>query len=486
MDIATRIKSIRETIGYEYTRPDPNRLIALIDSLWASQKAIQYLRDDRGLTDETIKHFKLGYDQGQNAISIPVFKGGELVNFKYRLLDNPHQRYSGEANAEPWVYNEQGFEAAQKKGAVLLVEGEFDCMMAYQAGITNVVSPSSGKDSYNLWFDKLDAIPRIYIAYDNDKGGTETGNQLAERLGAERCWKINYQDCKDANEFLKKHTKEEFRALLKGAKPFLSQQFQTVGDVIQKLKSGGKPVIETKFIPNVKFERGWMAVISGRSNVGKTSYVLNVASELAEKGLGVLILPFERGIESVGERFLQVRYKRSKQDFLVFDEADWGKLIQDAADLPLYFAMPNKEEVADMIVKAKKHLNVQVVIIDHLDYLVRQINSNRGDTIMDTLQQLKRVAEEHGVLLLIVSHIRKIEKAGEFITKSRRPNIEDLKGSSSLYQDPEVVVMLSETEVENNIYVDVLKNKGEMGGREFYLERSTGEYIDGLMDNTDI
>ena len=82
------------------------------------------------------------------------------------------------------------------------------------------------------------------------------------------------------------------------------------------------------------------------------------------------------------------------------------------------------------------------------------------------------------MVLLIVSHIRKIEKAGEFISRSRKPNIEDLKGSSSLYQDPEVVIMLSETTEDDEISVDILKNKGDMLSKVFHFDRGTGVYKD--------
>jgi len=93
-----------------------------------------------------------------------------------------------------------------------------------------------------------------------------------------------------------------------------------------------------------------------------------------------------------------------------------------------------------------------------------------------SLQQLKKVAEDNGVILLIVSHVRKTERAGEVIARNKRPNIEDLKGSSSLYQDPEVVVMLSQNDSDYEMYVDVLKNKGEMQGKVFQFDRSSGVY----------
>jgi len=476
--IGDRIQSLRDTMGVSYIKPDPAKVDTLVVALWQSQHAIDYLVKSRNLTEETIRHFKLGFDTSTNAISIPVYKGGELVNIKYRRIDPQEKsKYIGESGAEAWLFNEEGVEVGRKRGRILVVEGEIDCMSAWQAGVTNVVSPSAGKDSFGVWLEQIDSIPSIYIAYDNDEGGKSGARKLADRLGNDKCFDINYPDVKDANEFLMKHTPTEFRELLKEAKPFIRQQFKTVGDIIHQLRTGVDGSIQTQFIPGVKFQRGWMAVISGRTNVGKTSYVMNIANDLASQGVGVLIMPFERGIESVGERFLHVRYKSSQQDFALKNDNEWDKIINDVIDLPVHFAMPDKEEIIDFIVRSKRYFDTKVVIVDHLDYLVRQLSGgNRGDAIADTLQQLKKVAEDAGVVLMIVSHIRKIERPGDFIARSKRPNIEDLKGSSSLYQDPEVVVMLSETQEDGEIFVDVLKNKGEMLGRAYNFDKSTGEY----------
>lgn len=485
VSISDRIKSMRETMGVEYTRPDPARLDAMILALQNSSEAKTYLRDKRGMTEDTMVHFKLGFDADKNAIAIPLFKNGELINIKYRFLepgDGP--RYIGEPGAETWVFNEDGLNYAHTKGTVLIVEGEFDAMAVWQSGSKNVISPSSGKDSFGVWLELLEKVPRVYIAYDNDEGGKTAADKLASRLGTEKCTKVVYEDAKDANEYLMKHTPDEFRQLVKSSKPMMQQQFKTVGDVIGMLQKGLGHFIDTRLIPGVKFQRGWMAILSGRSNVGKTSYVMNIANDIASKGTGVLILPFERGIESVGQRLVQVVFDAKQDDFSMWTEADWTAAKTKCSDIPIYFAMPSKEDTIDFIIKAKRYLNAEVVIVDHLDYMIRQVNSSRGDVIMDTLQQLKRVAEENGIVLLIVTHIRKIEKAGEFIARNKRPNIEDLKGSSSLYQDPEVVVMLSETNKDSEILVDVLKNKGEMMNKIFVFDRATGVYHDSFGTST--
>lgn len=476
--IKTKIQSLRETIGKNWIRPDPKKLEQYIENLQNTQHAVDYLKNERGFSDATIEHFRLGYNQETNSIAIPIFKNGELVNIKYRLLDG-ETRYTSERGAETWIYNEEGIEEAKKKGAVIVVEGEFDLMMVWQSGITNVISPASGKDSYGVWIEKLDNIPKVWIAYDNDIGGKETGIKIAERLGVEKCFEVNYPiGFKDANDYLKKHTKEDFKVLIKNAKPYYTYRFKNLGDIVASMRKGDDHIIKLDFIPKVKIDRDWLIVISGKSNIGKTSYVMNIADELIKKHIPTLIMPFERGIENVGKRFMQIKFEKSSEDFKFLDEEEWNTVISDCVEAPIYFSLPKKDEIIDVIVKSKRLFDTRFVIIDHLDYIVRNTTGNKEAEIGQTLQTLKRVAEEHGIIMLIVTHIRKIDSAGA--QTQRKPNIEDLKGSASLYQDPECVVLLDGD--TSQIHVNVVKNKGEMTSKTFTFDPTTGKLTDNVDD----
>ena len=368
-------------------------------------------------------------------------------------------------------------------GAVLIVEGEFDLMSTWQHGIKNVISPASGKDSYGIWLEQLDHIPKVYIAYDNDTAGKEASMKMADRIGIDKCFEVEYPEgTKDANEFFKKHTFEEFKEMVGNATPYYSYQFKGVGDIISSLRNQKDEALKLGFIPQVEMEKDWLLMVSGVSNVGKTAYVLNVADELASKGTPVLVLPFERGIESVGKRYLQVKFDKTNDDFLFLNDGEWDSLTDECIETPIYFALPKKQELIETIIKARRLFDTKVVIIDHLDYIVRQGSGSKEVEIADTLQNLKRVAEDNGVILIIVTHIRKIDSAGAIT--SRKPSIEDLKGSSSLYQDPECVIMLT-SQTEGTIDVDVLKNKGEMGRATFSFNKATGklsEQPDGFDD----
>lgn len=165
---------------------------------------------------------------------------------------------------------------------------------------------------------------------------------------------------------------------------------------------------------------------------------------------------------------------KTQQDFSFMNDEEYRDLVRRCVHKPIYFATPKKDEIIETITSGKRLFDTQVVIVDHIDYLIRHTGGNRENDISDTLQDLKRVAEDHGIILIIVSHVRKVE--GE-------ANMEDLKGSSSLYNDPECVVMLKSME-GNQIRVEVAKNKGEQSFKTFDITKNTGKMSLTEIDQT--
>lgn len=474
--ISQKIQSLRDTVGVNYIKPSNDKVLLMCKNLKESSYALDYLRITRNLSNETIEHFKLGYDIEKNAISIPVYKREELINIRYRMLNKDSKvKYIQEKGAEVWLYNEDGISKAQSKGGILIVEGEFDCMSAWQAGFKNVISPASGKDSYGVWIDLLDSIPKIYISYDNDKAGRNASRLFAERIGTNKCFEVLYpEDTKDANDFFQKYNSEKYKELLHQAKPFYKYKYKDVKDVIHLLREKIDNVLKSRFIPFVEFEEEYIAVLSGVSNVGKTSVVLNIANELSNKNIPVLVFPIERGIRDMVKRFLQIRYNKTKNDVRNIEEDEWDtKIIPDVVNLPLYFSIPTKTNVEETIIQAKKYFGIKIVIVDHLDLLVRNDDpKNLNVETSKTIQVFKRLAQEYSIIFILVHHIKKIENNGSI---TRKPRKEDLKGTSTLYQDPEVVILLSAPEKDlTQIEIDVVENKGTMGSRIYEFNVETG------------
>lgn len=476
MGITDKIQSLRDMVSdvRQYIRPDPEKLERFKTALNESEEARSYLKIDRGFSQDTIDHFNLGYDPDRNAIVIPIFKNNELVNLRYRLISpkDKQAKYIQEKDCEVWLYNEQGIDAGLKKGSVLVVEGEFDCMATWQSGIKNVVSPASGKDSYGIWLELLDPLPEVCIAYDNDKAGKEASYKFADRIGIEKCKEIVYPEgCKDANDFFKKYKREDFIELYKNSRPFYTRKYNDLFDVINLIREDSEDKLELDILPQVKLTPDHLIAIAGGTNVGKTGYVLNIAKKLAEKDIPTLILPYERGIQTVGSRFLQVLTDKTEDQMKKLSSDDWDKMIRKVSTTPIYFSLPSKDDYKDIIIKAKRILGIKAVIVDHLDYMIRGGTGTEESAIRSTLHELKALAIEHQVMMFIVTHTRRVHTAGG--EKNKKPTLHDIRGSTSVEQDSETVVMLDRTS-DTEMEIDIQKNKGRMTSKVFNIDYDTG------------
>jgi twinkle protein len=491
MGISDKISSLRDMVSdvRSYIRPDPERLKAYQSNLLANEEALSYLKIDRGLAQDTIDYFGLGYDIERNAIVIPVFKNNELVNMRYRMISPAEKqpKYTQEKDCEVWLFNEKALDVGLKKGAVLVVEGEFDCMATWQSGIKNVVSPASGKDSYGIWLELLDPIPEVYIAYDNDKAGKDASYKFAERIGIERCKEVSYpEDVKDANEFFKKYKKEDFRTILSEARPFYTRKYNDLIDVINLLREDHEEKLQLDILPDVKLTPDHLVSIAGSTNAGKTMYALNIAKRLAEKDIPTLVLPFERGIQVVGSRFLSVLLDKTDEEMRTSTSEEWAKTIKKIASLPLYFSIPKRDETIEVLTKAKRILGIKAVIVDHLDYMIRGAAGTEEANIRSSLHELKEFAIANQIMMFVVTHTRRVHQAGG--EQNKKPTMHDIRGSTAVEQDSETVIILhkySDAEME----VDIQKNKGKMTTRLYNADYSTGvigKAVDRAMTIDDI
>jgi twinkle protein len=474
MDLKNKIRSLQETLNVEYKKPDPKRLEEMELAVRGSP-AWDYLTKERGFNEETIANFRLGYDSKKNAVAIPHFKNGELINIKYRFLNPKDTRYTSEAGAEPWVYNDEGLVVGKEKGAVAIAEGEFDCMALWQMGFKNVISPGSGANSYGIWIEVVDTIKQVWIAYDNDEPGQTAAKELAHRVGVEKCRNVLYPTgVKDANEFMLKHTPSDLRGLFAKSSLFIKNEFSSLPDIIQDMIANPRPYFQTYLFPEVKIYPDNLTVLSGVTNAGKTDVALNVSLDLARQGVPVLILPMERGVYNVGRRLIQIAIGRTEDEIETLTKEEVEAATRDIASLPIFFSMPGREKLGETIARAKRVYNIQYVVIDMINQLVRNVG-NEASAISDTMRDLKKLTESLPIAMCVVAHIRKLGP-GEKIS------MDSLKGSNSLSTDPETVVLLDRNEVDKYLEVNVAKNKGKMRVKRFVPNPETGRITDTYDD----
>ncbi|KAG5515988.1 hypothetical protein RHGRI_036881 [Rhododendron griersonianum] len=186
------------------------------------EKLISYFAERKISEDVLQRNAVMQISGNQNAIAFTYRCNEVLVTCKYRSLD---KKFWQEKCKERIFYGLDDIKGADEIIIVSAVEGEIDKLSMEEAGFLNCVSvpdgapakvsaklPSLEKDSgfQYLWNCKehLDKASRIILATDGDPPGNALAEELARRLGRERCWRVRWPKkgefsyYKDANEVL--------------------------------------------------------------------------------------------------------------------------------------------------------------------------------------------------------------------------------------------------------------------------------------------
>lgn len=185
--------------------------------LWGptGTNALDYLHK-RGLTDNTIKHWGIGYNPGSYMVReihttdgksaamskghvIPVYLNSELRLLKIRQPDGYNPRYVRLAGGESVLF---GSETLSNQSTILLTEGEFDAMLAWQeAGdLVGVASTTGGCKLFRReWLVYLLAAKSVLVAYDNDAAGDEAAAMVCKY--SSRMQRVRVPAGKDITEY---------------------------------------------------------------------------------------------------------------------------------------------------------------------------------------------------------------------------------------------------------------------------------------------
>lgn len=228
-------------------------------------------------------------------------------------------------------------------------------------------------------------------------------------------------------------------------------QFDTMADMIdeinEKYRSWGKMVglstgnwaIDAM---TMGFNEGEVTVIGGATSNGKTALAINIAKDLALKDKVVLFVTLEMTKAELGIRFKKVMGKEFEQKaanilWQLNDEMSW-------------------KSIDGLIKKAKEEAGADIVIIDHLHYFTRELQNTAEELGMIT-KEFKKNSIRHKIPIILISHTRKSSDS-----YSNKTGINDLRGSSYIAQDADVVLMVHKPN-DDEIAVTLVKNRNRHG-----------------------
>lgn len=222
--------------------------------------------------------------------------------------------------------------------------------------------------------------------------------------------------------------------------------------LMKKLKQGdikyiGLSTSFTKLDKILKgLKEGEVSVVGGRPGMGKTSFMLCIAKNIALNNKPIAFFSLEMPAEQIGFRLQSIEAGISYSDFLSGDvEATQLYLMENQfkkiMELPIYIddsPSLNIIQFRGKVLELKRKYDVQIIFLDYIQ-LMRGLgmrNANRETELSLISQNIKAISKELKLHIMVGSQLnREVEKRHPPI-----PKLSDLRESGSIEQDADVVI----------------------------------------------
>ena len=220
-----------------------------------AEDSLKYLLN-RGLSEDVIKHFNLGYAPRDNNIALNFFNSNKInldlmveagllgkndngdyydvfkdrVMFPIKNNQNQVVAFSGRTMSSdksvPKYYNTHETKIFEKRtvlynysdarsfiakeNEVILCEGYMDVIKAHQNGMKNAVALMGTNIDNNKLKELLSLVKKITLSLDNDEAGSKAQIEIGNRIiqTTDNVYKLKFSGAKDLDEFLtEKNTK---------------------------------------------------------------------------------------------------------------------------------------------------------------------------------------------------------------------------------------------------------------------------------------
>lgn len=188
-----------------------------------------------------------------------------------------------------------------------------------------------------------------------------------------------------------------------------------------------------------------LLIIAARPGMGKTSFALNIATNVARKtDKQIAVFSLEMGREQLATRMLScealVNSNSLRTGRLTPD--DWTKLASGADELSkmnIFLDDSGGITVPQMKAKLRRMKNLGLVVIDYLQLMESSTkSSNRVNEVSQMTRQLKLMAKELNVPVITLSQLNR----GAEGRPDHRPLLSDLRESGSIEQDADLILFL--------------------------------------------
>jgi len=464
------------------------------------QAVTDWFVNERGIDPGVLTPDLVGYSPKRKKIMFIYRKDGEIVNLRYR---DRAKNISQEENCEHILWDVGRIIL----GCVLVIyEGELDKLVGDSVDPGRVhCSVDNGSNSYQFLKNcekALELPSKIILAGDMDEPGRKMVEELARRIGKDRCFKVTWPaGCNDANETLLKHNKEKVKECLDNAQPFPIEGVHSPSEYIEEITELYRHGVKQGIDPGMGLGRkmrispGCLSIGTAIPNHGKSTVLNNIMVNIA-KSAGWAFAVFSPEYATPAQH---VRNLIQTWTAKPFTENTPGRMSEDEAiiairniDQHFHFILP--EEAApniDTILSRAKQLirqkdNVKGLVIDPWNKLEASRAKGQSETeyVAEVLNKLTYFAKVYGIHVWLIAHPKKMERAQDGSYTVPRPW--DISGSSHFFNQADICWTIfrhvHDPGADVEFHVQKVRDAGvdgELGVVRLKFNRDTGVYSEG-------
>lgn len=344
----------------------------------------------------------------------------------FRKLRTPDKSFWIEPKGAPLrLWGLDRLEAAWLAGhgdTLVITEGELDAEAVIESGFGNVASVPNGAPSRPgqgvvdpgsdtgfsyLWGEdglrvEVARPERIILFTDNDEPGHILRDELALRLGPERCYVVAYPDgCKDANDVKIKLGPDAVLAMIEAAQPIvpskLTQLHAIPKSAIKQTYLSGWTILD----PHLRLTFPELLIVTGKPGHGKSEWTQNYFLQIARHHkLPGAFIQFEDDIERLRR---QVHYFKSGFKLGEDWDRDLIHVVQPSVE------MDDTRDLAwlyEVIAEAAVRHNCRWIVIDPWNELEHMYGRDMtAETYLNkAIKDLKRLGRRYNLAICIVAH----------------------------------------------------------------------------------
>lgn len=473
----------------KYVRPNEE-----VKSVY-SEKFLKYAKEHRNISENTLKLLKIseGFEWMPKAkadvhvIKFNYFLDNELINIKYRAKNKDFKLYK---DAEKILYN---IDAIRTSKQCVIVEGEWDVCSYVEAGIFETVSVPNGftdkgipnldyLDNYYQYFENKD---KIFLAVDNDIAGVNGRNELIRRLGTEKCFLVDFKDCKDADEYSNKYGYLELQETLINAQPLPLEYVETLKDFEQDLDDfylNGSPKGFTTGMNYLdeaySFEMGQYTVITGAPQSGKSEFLdaMCVKYAIRYKFKVAFASPENKPNKFHADKLLRkiAGFKpKTRTDLDSFNFIQAKDFLQSYFNFVEFNDGFDLTKVLNKFAELVKRKGVRIFVLDPFNKIrfKEYLNKNINDYTSAYMNEIDMFCKKHQCHIFLVAHPIKMQKE-EKTNTYKMPTAYDIKGGGEIFDMSYHILALVKDLEKKCVTVKTLKVKFQHLGsadKEFHF-----------------